>query len=67
MSQEEVNRLMSDVMGSPLMMAEAMTIKDQAGMEAFIARKGYTLTKEEMGEVWTMASKFMSGKGKGLL
>lgn len=61
-----MNRLMSDVMGNPMMMAEAMTIKDQAAMETFIEKKGYDLTKQELGEVWAMASKFMSGQGKGL-
>lgn len=63
MSQQEKDRLISDVMGNPMMIAEAMLIKDQAGMEAFIEKKGYDLTKEEMGEVWLMASKAMAGQG----
>ncbi len=62
MSQEEVARLVNDVMSKPDMQAEAMNIADQAGMEAFITAKGYDLTKDEMGEVWEMAAKVMAGQ-----
>lgn len=61
MSKVEVDRLVGDVMGNPLMLAEAMTIKDQDGMKDYIKKKGYDLTEEEMVEVWNMASKAMSG------
>lgn len=64
MSKQEKDRLINDVMGKPLMMAEAMMIKDQAGMEAFITKKGYDLTKDEMTEVWQMANQAMSGGAK---
>ena len=64
MSQEEVNRLVSDVTTKPLMLAEAMMIKDLAGMKAFIAKKGYDLTNEEMAEVWRTASRMMGGGGQ---
>lgn len=66
MSRKEVDRLVGDVMGNPMMMAEAMIIKDQAGMEKFIKAKGYDLDQDEMGEVWEMASKVMSGHGKSM-
>ncbi len=61
MSQEEVSRLINDVMADQAMLAEAMTIKDQAGMEAFITARGYDLTRDEMAEVWAMAAKIMAG------
>jgi len=60
MSQDEVTRLVNDVMSNPDMAAEAMTIADKDAMEAYITEKGYDLTKDEMGEVWTMASKVMA-------
>lgn len=64
MSKQEKDRLINDVMSKPLMMAEAMMIKDLAGMEAFITKKGYDLTKDEMTEVWQMANKAMSSGAK---
>ena len=54
-----MDRLVGDVMGSPLMMAEAMTIKNQNDMKEYIQAKGYELTENEMLEVWKMASKVM--------
>ncbi|BDQ33837.1 hypothetical protein [Pseudodesulfovibrio portus] len=64
MSQEEVSRLVNDVMSKPDMLAEAMTIRDQAGMEAYITAKGYDLTKAEMADVWAMAAKVMAGRAE---
>ncbi|QJB55547.1 Nif11 family protein [Pseudodesulfovibrio sp. zrk46] len=61
MSKEELSRLVSDVMSNPAMIAEAMSITDQAAMEAYITSKGYDLTKDEMLEVWAMAAKVMAG------
>lgn len=62
MSQEEVNRLVGDVMNDPALMAEAMAIRDQAGMEALIDSRGYDLTDAEKAEVWAMANRLMAGK-----
>lgn len=61
MSQDEVSRLVNNVMSKPDLLTEAMSIKDQQGMEAFITAKGYDLTKSEMADVWTMAAKVMAG------
>ncbi|WP_319470808.1 hypothetical protein [uncultured Pseudodesulfovibrio sp.] len=63
MSKSEIDRLVGDVMSNPTMMQEAMTLKDQAGMEKFISAKGYELTEAEVAEVWAMASKVMAGQG----
>ena len=61
MSQEEVSRLVNDVMSKPDMLAEATTIQNQAGMETYITAKGYDLTKAEAADVWAMAAKVMAG------
>lgn len=61
MSRDELSRLVGDVMGNPTMLSEAMDIKNQAALEKFINNKGYKLTKDEMLEVWSMASKVMAG------
>lgn len=61
MSREELSRLVGDAMGDPAMLAEAMTIKDQAAMEDYISSKGYELTRDEMVEVWSMTAKVMAG------
>ena len=61
MSSDELSRLVNDVMTDPAMVAEAMTIKDQAAMEAYITDKGYGLTRQEMVEVWEMTAKVMAG------
>ncbi|BCS88514.1 Nif11-like leader peptide family natural product precursor [Pseudodesulfovibrio sediminis] len=61
MSQDEITRLVNDVMSDPTMAAEAMSIGDQAAMEAYITSKGYDLTEEEMTQVWAMATQFMTG------
>lgn len=60
MSQDEVNRLVNDVMSDSAIQAEAMTVQDQAAMEAFITAKGYNLTKAEIADVWTMAAKVIA-------
>ncbi len=62
MSQDEMTRLVNDVMSNPDMVAEAMSITDQPGMEAFITSKGYDLTKDEMAEVWKMALQVRDGE-----
>jgi len=61
MSKEEVSRLVDDVMSNPAMLAEAMQLASREDMESFITAKGYDLTKDEMGDVWEMASKVMAG------
>lgn len=61
MSSDELSRLITDVMSNPAMVAEAMAITEQPAMEAYITSKGYDLTKEEMNEVWAMASNVMVG------
>lgn len=61
MSRDEVSRLVGDVMSNPAMTEEAANIRDQAAMEAYITRKGYDLTKDEMLEVWAMTAKVMAG------
>ena len=66
MSQDEVSRLVNDVMSKPDMLTEAMAIKDQEAMEAFIVSKGYDLTKDEMVDVWAMAAKVMGGRAAPL-
>ncbi|QGY39945.1 hypothetical protein GM415_07335 [Pseudodesulfovibrio cashew] len=63
MSQDELSRLVNDVMNNPALLSEAMTITDQAGMEAFITAKGYDLTDDERLEVWVMAAKILGGHG----
>jgi|GEM_PF-1674848 len=64
MSQEEVSRLVNDVMSRPDMLAEAMAIRDQAGMKTYITAKGYDLTRAEMADVWAMAAKVMAGRAE---
>lgn len=61
MSRDELSRLVGDVIADPSMIAEAMTIKDQAAMEDYISSRGYELTKDEMIEVWSMTAKVMAG------
>jgi len=61
MSKNELSRLVGDAMSNSTMIAEAMTIQDQQGMEEYITSKGYALTEEEMLEVWSMTAKVMTG------
>ena len=62
MSQDELTRLVNDVMSNPAMVSEASDVKDQASMAEFISSKGYILTTEEIDQVWTMAVNYLGVK-----
>ncbi|NDV20446.1 Nif11 family protein [Pseudodesulfovibrio sp. JC047] len=63
MSEDEVTRLVNDVMSNPTLVDEAKGIKDQAGMAEFVAAKGYSLTDDELSQLWTMAVNYMGVQG----
>ncbi|MBG0790690.1 MAG: Nif11 family protein [Desulfovibrionaceae bacterium] len=66
MSREEVSRLVNDVMSDQAMLAEAMTLTDQASLESFVAARGYDLTEQELAEVWAMAAEVLAGLPKAM-
>lgn len=63
MSEDEVTRLVNDVMSNPALVNEAKEVKDQAGMAEFVSSKGYSLTEDELKQLWTMAINYMGVQG----
>ncbi|WP_316897410.1 Nif11-like leader peptide family natural product precursor [Pseudodesulfovibrio indicus] len=61
MSREELSRLIGDAMADPGMIQDAMNIKDRPSMAAYVRDKGYTLTPEELDEIWELAARALSG------
>jgi hypothetical protein len=62
MSKDELSRLMGDAMSDPGLIREALTLPDRPALESFVRGRGYSLTPDEMDEVWELATKFLSGE-----
>ncbi|AMK10548.1 hypothetical protein AWY79_05155 [Pseudodesulfovibrio indicus] len=48
-------------MADPGMIRDAMTIKDRPSLDAYVRDKGYTLTPEELDEIWEFSARVMNG------
>ncbi|WP_272701696.1 hypothetical protein [Desulfovibrio sp. Fe33] len=64
MSRDELSRLMGDTLSNPDMIREAMAIKDRPALESYIQDRGYDLSREELDEIWELASKVLNGSGE---
>jgi len=64
MSREELSRLVQDTISNQDLIQEAMTIKSKQGMEAFVKAKGYSLTSDEVMEIWELTAKVLSGRAE---
>jgi len=53
---------MGDALADPELIRAAMTIKDRPTLESLVRSRGYALTREEMDEVWELASKVLGGE-----
>lgn len=64
MSRDELSRLIGDALADPDMIREAMNIKDRPSMDAYVLGKGYSLTPEELDEVWELSARVLSGSAE---